>query len=212
MKGNSTKTITKAVIALCIMAIATIVILSTQKNKKAIRNEELLTSVLTEGEQIIIGQADATKSLIVYFDYNCKNCARFFKSTLPQIEDEFISRNQLNIVLKPINLSHNPAVSKAYQLLTCLNRIGSFHELHEILLIDPDFVHSLDFENFTNTLIQENEEIAQCMSTVEDDFQTNNNKEQLHQLGFTAAPVFLLGNTAYKGSIDIATIHNSFKR
>ncbi len=172
---------------------------------KTIHNEELLLEVLTEGEQITIGAEDATHTLVLFYDYSCNFCRHFFEVTLYELKP-LIENNELQLILKPVNLSGDKTRSEAYQLLYCLNRFDLFQELHEVLLLEPDFMYQPDYSHFINDLMLENEDINSCINNSSTLDQVTSNKRLLGQLGFHALPLFLYKNKAYNGNLSTEKI------
>lgn len=200
----------KALIILtCILSlglISTLVVKQQSEQAKTIRNEALLMNVLDDGQQIIIGQDDAPHTLVLFYDYNCSNCRHFFNDIYPSLNTQWIEPGLLKLILKPVNLGHNEEVSKAYQLIYCLNKLGLFQDIHEVLMIDSDIVHEPEFGEFVDAACLENNEIAECISRNNDCEQVHNNKVLLNKLGAKAVPLFVLGNKTYKGNLSTERI------
>lgn len=176
-------------------------IIKAKRNQiKTIHSAELLEYVLNEGSHIIIGNTDAQTTLFMFYDYHCKACRFFFKNEYATIKNKFVDTGQLQLVLKPISLHNTPETEDAYRFLNCLSYMGIFEELHEILLLDHNYVFTKEFNEFKNKLIVENQELAQCV-TASNYNAISINKEQWKKLNFSSVPIFILGNKIYKGNI-----------
>ena len=175
------------------------------------QKSEQVERILTEGEQLIVGSYDAPNSLLVYYSYECKYCRHFFFNIYPEIYDAFVKNNRINIILKPINLTENEAMTKAYNLLYCLNRLGLFEELHQILLNHHKAVTDQEIMVFQNNLTMENDEIAECLMIQERQPQYLKNNKELSLLHRNEVPVFIINKRIFKGKITTDEIKKAIK-
>jgi protein-disulfide isomerase len=173
-----------------------------------IKSEKLLMDLFSDGQQIIIGDPEATKTLIVFYDYNCPHCRSFFTNTYPALYNEFVATKKLKISLKPVYLGNDPIIKYSYQLLPCLYNIGMFDELHQLLIKNHDLIFTSDFEVFINTLVVENPSIEECISSNKNNLESNSNKTQLKKMGLNGTPTFVIGNKVFTGKIELEIIRD----
>lgn len=208
-KQNKLKTIASIIIS-CILIVLIIIKIGDLRSHKAItiKSEKLLMDLFSDGPQIILGDTEAPKTLIVFYDYNCPHCRSFFTNTYPAIYNEFVATKKLKISLKPVYLGSDPIINYAYQLLPCLYNIGMFDELHQLLLQNHDLIFSSDFEIFINTLVAENPSIEECISHKNSNLEENSNKSQLKKMGLNGTPTFVIGNKVFTGKIELEIIRD----
>lgn len=181
-----------------------------QNHKKDQKSAEILQGLFNEGEQIILGEKSAKNTVVLFYDYDCPVCRRFFSRTYPLLKEE-IAHEKVNILLKPVNLNGDDLRSETYALLYCLNHIGLFNELHEILLIESDFMYHSDFMIFKEELFNENIEIQACVESFESENIINENKILLKKLGYHSLPLIFIGNRAFSGHTDAQLIKRYLK-
>ena len=197
------KTIASIAVSSLLLLLIVIKIADIRQHKAiTIKSEQLLLEIFSEGEEIIIGNNEAKKTLIVFYDYNCAYCRSFFANYYPAIYDEFVKTGALRLILKPVNLGNDITITYAYRLLPCLYDIGVFDDLHQLLLDNPDLIFSSDFEIFINTLVAENPSIEECVISRYDDATGDENKAQLKKLGLSGTPTFVIGNKVFTGKIE----------
>lgn len=177
------------------------------RNKKS---AAYLLDMFNDGEQIRLGSAESDHTLVLFYDYECPICRRFFNHSLPILQAE-IESEQLSILLKPVNLNGDASRSEAYNLLYCLNRIDLFQDLHEVLLIEPNYMYHQDFLTFKEELFREQLEIQACVESFTIDSKIENNKLLLKELGFKSLPLYLIGNRTYNGHLSPEKIKRLIK-
>lgn len=175
---------------------------------KTIKSEKLLVDLFSTGNQVIIGSDEADKTLVVFYDYNCTYCRSFFTNIYPSLYQEFVMTNELNVILKPVNLSGDETITNAYRLLPCLYKLGLFEDLHQMLIDNPNVVYTSSFATFLNTIRSENPEIDNCMIAGYSDLTSDNNKVQLAKLGQKKTPTFVIENKVYSGKFDLQIIRD----
>ena len=80
------------------------------------------------------GNQNATLTLIEFTDYQCPFCSRHTKSTLPQIEKDFIETGKIRYVLRDFPLSSiHPDAAKAHEAAHCAGEQGKYWEMHDQL-------------------------------------------------------------------------------
>ncbi len=161
---------------------------------------------------ICIGDRDAPVKIVLFYNYACGHCIRFFSETLPLLKKKHLDKKRAKLILKPVNLTHNATVSKALETLYCLDRLGEVEKMHQLLVLDYTVVYSSDFDIFVNDLMQKNEELAHCLSQHEAMGIIQQNNDELSALRLGGTPTFVIGNSVYKGALNYRTLNKIIKK
>ena len=79
------------------------------------------------------GDKDAPVTIIEWSDFECPFCARFYRDTLPLIEEEYIKTGKVKLVFRDFPLSFHQNAQKAAEAAECAGEQGKFWEMHDLL-------------------------------------------------------------------------------
>ncbi|MCU4162972.1 DsbA family protein [Carboxylicivirga caseinilyticus] len=195
-----------SIVSICIIALVTYLFLNKNKNDAPINEITLLSDY-----DIIIGEFNASNTLILYFDYNCKYCKKFFENVYPEIKKQFIDGGILKIVLRPVCKSNDITATNAYQTLLCINKFGNFDKLHQLLLHEPRIIYTEQYQQLTDEFINTNANVAECI------LNTNNeailkNIYEFQELKTKGTPTFVLNNKVIVGYKDFQFFEDRIKK
>ncbi|PKP10531.1 MAG: hypothetical protein CVU09_06315 [Bacteroidetes bacterium HGW-Bacteroidetes-4] len=160
---------------------------------------------ISAGEyDIVFGSANASVQVFVFFDYFCSHCRKFFIDEYPKIEQEFINTNLLQLVLKPVFFSNQTPIVKAYKSAICLNQYGKYHDMHQLLLVEPEAVFSPSFNELIEEYIQRNSMYAECMYAGAVDQYLDETRNLFIANRFKGTPTFVINDKVYKGYLSFS--------
>jgi protein-disulfide isomerase len=195
-----------------LVLIATSVFLITQKtgvwSKERVAKSELIEQDL----DIVYGSDSANLTIFLFSSYNCSFCRKFYKSVLPELEEEYIKTGKVKLIIKHVALTNNESVINSLQLAACLNKYGNFEKLNELLLLEPKVVYSNEFEEVINDLIDKDEFVAECMYGGESETYLSQNMIDFKRLNCTGTPTFVINNKIYKGFLDYTKFKKVVKK
>ncbi|MGD9994407.1 MAG: DsbA family protein [Salinivirgaceae bacterium] len=165
---------------------------------------ELIKPVSVDEYDIVFGSEDAPVQVFVFFDYFCSHCRKFFTDEYPKIEQEFISTKQLQLVLKPVFFSNQTPIVKAYKSAVCLNRNGKYHDMHQLLLVEPEAVFSDSFNELIEEYVQRNFMYAECMYAGGADQYLDETRISFIANRFKGTPTFVINNKSYTGYLNFS--------
>jgi len=189
---------TFGVTILAIAIIITIAVIIKNNSKKEVLS---LINQPLEGE-IIYGNPDAPESIILYFNYNCTFCRKFFKEGYPALKKNYIDTNKLNLVVRLICPNSDKSALKAYQTALCINRFGDYTKLHKLLMHNNKIMYTEHFNQLIDDYISLNVDIAECIIENNDFRAIRINNQQLHELKTNGTPTFVFNNKVQSGFSD----------
>ena len=92
----------------------------------------LLSLSSNEGGSPVLGSLDAPVTVVDFSDFQCPKCARFVKSTEPEIKKEYIDTGKVAFVFKHFPRLGDDSYSAALAS-ECANEQGKFWEYHDVL-------------------------------------------------------------------------------
>ncbi|MCG8578525.1 MAG: DsbA family protein, partial [Bacteroidales bacterium] len=112
---------------------------------------------------IVLGDHKAQKNIILFFDYNCAYCKKFFKQVYPQLEKEYIETGKAKLTLRLICSGNDENALLANQTAICINKFGNFSKLHQLLLHQSNIIYSNQFQDLVEGYISANEFLGECI-------------------------------------------------
>lgn len=167
-----------------------------QDNKSEISND-VLQNISNEND-IVIGDYNVKKSVILFYDYNCIYCKKFFKEIYPIFKKEYINNHKAKLILKPICKVTDKQALNAYQTLICINKYGDFQKLHKLLLHKSKIIYTDYFRQLIDDYIFTNDFVAECILNTKQ-FDIKKNISQFQKLNTKGTPTFIIGNKIIKG-------------
>jgi protein-disulfide isomerase len=155
--------------------------------------------VLDLGKNPSQGDPEAKLTLIEFSDYQCPYCAKYFRETAPQIEQEYIKTGKLKHVFMdfPLESIHKLAF-KAAEAANCAGEQGKYWEMHNQLFanqqkLEPWTAHAqsvgLDLVKF-----------EECLDSGRQATEIRSNMAEGQKAGVTGTPAFFLAYTDAKSS------------
>ncbi len=85
------------------------------------------TTTLVAGK----GSPDAPVMIIEWADFQCPFCGRFYRQSLPRLEEEYLSTGEARLVYKDFPLRFHQYAQKAAEAGKCALEQGRFWEFHD---------------------------------------------------------------------------------
>jgi len=148
------------------------------------------------------GNPDAEITIVEFSDFQCPFCARFHSTTLPQLEQNYISTGKVNFVYRdfPIQSIH-PNAFPAALASECADDQGKFWEYHDRLFENQRGWQDLDiptgistFKGYAQDLGLNIEEFSSCLDSGKYSQEINNDLQDGRDYGVTGTPGFFVGN------------------
>lgn len=87
----------------------------------------------------ILGNPDATVTIVEFSDFQCPFCRRFWKETLPQIKTVYLATGKAKFVYRDFPLSQiHPGALPAAEGTECAREQGKFWELHDAIFEEQE--------------------------------------------------------------------------
>lgn len=84
-------------------------------------------------DDAVLGNVDAPITMIEWSDYQCPFCSRFYRDTLPLIEENYIKTGKVKLVYRDFPLGGHQFAEKAAEAAECAGDQGKYFEYHNIL-------------------------------------------------------------------------------
>ena len=86
-----------------------------------------------EDDDTVLGDEDASVTMIEFTDYQCPFCSRHFTQTFGQIKSEYIDTGKVKYIVRDFPLSIHPNAPKASEATECADDQEQFWAMHDLL-------------------------------------------------------------------------------
>lgn len=84
-------------------------------------------------DDAVKGSASAPITLVEFSDFQCPYCGKFWKDTLPQIEENYVKTGKVKLVYRDFPLPFHPQAQPAALASECAHEQGKFWEMHDAI-------------------------------------------------------------------------------
>ena len=148
-------------------------------------------AITSNADDFVYGSDTAPLTVYMFATRN------FLALDLPYIQQHYTDSGRLLLVVKPIEPAENPDMMSALQLAACMNRNGNADDILKLLLTEPSAVYTDEFRQLIDDIINNNEELAECLTA--DNFSgIRQNNSNFFALKSKVTPIFVINNHLYK--------------
>lgn len=146
------------------------------------------------GRSPLKGDKAAKLTLVEFSDYQCPFCTRFFKETLPSIEQEYISIGKLKYVLRdyPLEAIHKDAL-KAAEGAKCAGEQEKYWEMHDRLFRNQNQLGAAELPKHAQAIGLNLSAFQECLDKGKQVAEIRKDMEDARKLGVQGTPTFFLG-------------------
>lgn len=187
-------------ISLTISAILLVLIVLRLYQYFSAKNSQVpVPQVITNSDlDIVFGPDSARLTVYMYSNYACKFCNKFFEEMADDLE-HLAATDRWRLVVKLVGRTSNENTQLALKTAVCVNKYGNYETLHKLFTYNYFVRFAPEFEAMVNDFIDRDYQVAQCILGTEAADYLDGNNQEFERLGFTGTPVFVVGNTYFKG-------------
>ena len=129
------------ILGIVIVGILVTVVLVLSNNPRGITNPQVIgpDPSIRRGETsnglFFLGEPDAPLTIIIYEDYSCPNCKRFFETVEPVLIERYISSGKLRLEIYPVAIV-NPQSLPGAAAVYCAAEQGYFWEFRKVVFLN----------------------------------------------------------------------------
>lgn len=168
--------------------------------KQYVQDNDTIDQNISENPyDIVYGSDNAPVTIVMYSSYNCVYCQKFFKERFPKLKRDYLDADKVKLIVKWIEQRQDKDMLFAVQALLCINQIGDIGPFHELILHQPEIVHTREFKSLIAEYAKKNSQVAQCITDNLDFYPIHENTSQFYGLNLKGTPTFIVGNKIFNG-------------
>jgi len=157
---------------------------------------EITMGTFVENGSPVLGNPNASITLVEFGDYQCHYCHVFFESIEGKIMKNYIETGKIKMIFKDYNIIGKDSV-KASQGAHCANDQGLFWEYHDILYSNwtgenNGWASGANLANYAQDIGLEMNQWTDCMSQQKHSKTILDSNEDAKKLQLTGTPAFFV--------------------
>jgi protein-disulfide isomerase len=140
-----------------------------------------------------LGSDDAPAVMVVFTDYQCPFCMKFFEERLPALKEKFVDSGDLRVVVRDMPLARHRFARPAAVAAACADNQGAYWPMHEALYARQAILPDVDLTELAGALDLDRRRFDACMSDEAASRQIDEDLESARGAKISGTPAFLIG-------------------
>lgn len=156
-------------------------------------------TVISMDDDPVKGDLNAPVTLIEFSDFQCPYCGRFFKSTLTEIERDYIKTGKVRYVFRDFPLEFHKQAPKASEAANCAGEQGKYWEMHDKLFENQNALMVDKLKQYATEIGLESGPFDACLDSGKYAEEINRDIEDGKKAGVSGTPSFFIGKSQGQG-------------
>jgi len=153
-------------------------------------------TVEINGDDPILGDADAEISIVEFSDFQCPFCSRVADGAIADFKSSsYFSNGEVNLIYKHFPLSSiHPYAQNAAEASDCANKQGKFWEYHDVLFANANALDDNSLKAHAETVGLDLDAFSECLDSNEFEASVKTDLDQGTSAGARGTPYFVVVN------------------
>ncbi|MDO8602074.1 MAG: DsbA family protein [bacterium] len=119
----------------------------------------------TIDDDVILGEADAPVTVIIFGDYECPFCERLYQETEKQMREEYVTTGKVRVVYRDYPLPFHPSAQPAAEAAECAGAQGKYWAYHDALFERQATISTMNYVDLAGELGLDKIVFKTCVDT-----------------------------------------------
>lgn len=160
-------------------------------------------SAISDGladDDAIKGNANAPVTIVEFSDFECPFCAKFYRETLGQIEEEYIETGKVKFVYRDFPLGFHANAQKAAEAAECAGEQNKYWEMHDMLFEDGVVGGVSTFKRYAKEIGLNTNKFDECLDSGQMASEVRNDMKDGSAEGISGTPAFIINGQLLVGA------------
>ena len=140
-----------------------------------------------------LGSDDAPAVMVVFTDYQCPFCMKFFEERLPALKEKFVDSGDLRVAVRDMPLARHRFARPAAVAAACADNQAAYWPMHEALYARQAILPDVDLTELAGALDLDRRQFDACMSDEATGRRIDADLESARGAKISGTPAFLIG-------------------
>jgi len=152
-------------------------------------------AVVSIDDDPVKGDINAPVTIIEFSDYQCPFCGRFYKTTLPDIEKDYIKTGKVRYVFRDFPLEFHKQAPKAAEAANCAGEQGKYWEMHDKLFDNQKDLEVERLKKYASEIGIDSSSFNACLDSGRYAKEIEADIEDGRKVGVSGTPSFFIGKS-----------------
>lgn len=159
----------------------------------------------TVDDDVVLGEADAPVTVIVFGDYECPFCERLYQDAEKQMREEYIKTGKVKMVYRDYPLSFHPSAQPAAEAAECAGDQGKYWQYHDALFERQSTLATLNYIDLAGELGLDKTAFKSCVETNKFASEVAQDQADGIAAGVDGTPASFINGKLVSGAVPYAT-------
>jgi len=164
------------------------------------------------GNSVVKGDEKAPVTLMEFSDYQCPFSGRFFKDSLPQIEQKYIKTGKVKMAFRDYPLGFHQKAQKAAEATKCAKEQGKFWQYHDKLFANQQKLETADLKKYAKELGLDSKKFDTCLDSGKTAAEVKKDFEDGTKYGVMGTPCFFINGLKIDGAMPYETFEEVIEK
>jgi protein-disulfide isomerase len=148
-----------------------------------------------DADRPMIGSADSPAVMVVFTDYQCRYCKRFFEERLPELRQRYVDSGRLRVVVRDMPLAKHKRARPAAVAAACAARQDRYWQMHGALYARQDELERTELSALAGELGMDRGEFDACVEDPTVQARIDDDLASAKAAKVAGTPAFLIGKS-----------------
>lgn len=151
-------------------------------------------------DDAVLGNANASVTIIEFSDFECPYCGKFFTETLPLIKQNYINTGKVKLVYRDFPLSFHPDSEKAAEAAECAGEQSKYWEMHDKLFEDQTALSVDNLKQYAKDIGLDSAKFNSCLDSGKMSTEVQKDLADGQSYGVSGTPTFFINGVELVGA------------
>ncbi len=159
----------------------------------------------TIDNDVVLGEADAPVTVIIFGDYECPFCERLYQETEKPLRTDYIQTGKVKVVYRDYPLSFHPNAMPAAEAAECAGEQGKYWQYHDALFERQSTLATLNYTTLAGELGLNTTQFKTCVDTHKYADEIAKDLADGEAAGVDGTPASFINGQLISGAVPYAT-------
>ena len=167
---------------------------------------------VSAGGNTILGNANASVTIVEFSDFECPYCGKFFTETLPLITKNYIDTGKVKLAYRDFPLSFHPDAEKAAEAAECAGEQNKFWEMHDKLFENQNALSVDNLKQYAKDIGLDSATFNSCLDSGKTAPEVQKDLTDGQSYGVSGTPTFFINGVEVVGAQPYSAFDQAIKQ
>ncbi len=155
---------------------------------------------VSAGSNVLLGNANASVTIIEFSDFECPYCGKFFTDSLPLITKNYIDTGKVKLYYRDFPLSFHADAEKAAEAAECAGEQNKFWQMHDKLFENQNALSVDNLKQYAKDIGLDSAAFNSCLDSGKTAPEVQKDLADGQSYGVSGTPTFFINGVEVVGA------------